>query len=78
MITKAIEVVLSFYRFSANSYSFYKFAGSKTISALKPYQTGQEQIHKLVHEIEHFIRNLARFSLAFLKHHTTRLTINLV
>jgi hypothetical protein len=39
MITKVIEVVLSFYQFSVKSYSFYKFAGSKTKNALKPYQT---------------------------------------
>jgi hypothetical protein len=69
MIEKVIEVVLSFYLFSIKSYSFYKFAGSKIISALKPYQTGQEQIHKLDHEIEHFTRNTTKFSLTFLGHH---------
>jgi hypothetical protein len=78
MIKKIIEVVLSFYQFSNKSYSFYKFAGSQTKNALKTYQTVREQIHKLDHEIDHFTRNATTFSLTFLKHHTTRLTINLV
>jgi hypothetical protein len=51
MITKVIKAVLSFYQFSIRSYTLYKLAGSKTISAFKPYQTVQEQIHKLDHEI---------------------------
>jgi hypothetical protein len=78
MITKITEVALSFYQFYIKSYTLYKLAGSKTISALKPYQTVQEQIHKLDHEIEYFTRNTTIFSLTFLKHHTTSLTINLV
>jgi hypothetical protein len=78
MITKVTEVVLSFYQFSIKSYSLYKLAGSKTKNALKTYQTVQEQLHKLDHEIDHFTRNTTIFSLTFLKHHTTRLTINLV
>jgi hypothetical protein len=65
-IKKVIEVVLSFYQFSFKSYTLYKLAGSKTISALKPYQTVQEQLHKLDHEIEHFTRNTTIFSLTFL------------
>jgi hypothetical protein len=69
MITKVIEVVLSFYQFSIKSYTLYKLAGSKTISALKPYQTVQEQILKPDHEIEHFTRNTTIFSLTFLEHH---------
>jgi hypothetical protein len=51
MIARITEVVLSFYQFSIESYSFYKFAGSKTKNALKTYQTAQEQKHKLDHEI---------------------------
>jgi hypothetical protein len=78
MITKVTEAVLSFYQFSIKSYSSYKLAGSKTKNALKTYQTVQEQIHKLDHEIENFTRNTTIFGLTFLKHHTTRLTINLV
>jgi hypothetical protein len=78
MIKKITEVVLSFYKFSNKRYSFNKLAGSKTISALKPYQTVQEQIHKLDHEIEHFTRNTTIFSLTFLGHPKIRLTINLV
>jgi hypothetical protein len=39
MIIKVTEVVLSFYQFSIKSYTIYKLAVSKTISALKPYQT---------------------------------------
>jgi hypothetical protein len=66
MIIKVTEVVLSFYQFSIKSYTLYELAGSKTISALKPYQTVQEQFHKLYHEIEHFTRNTTIFSLTFL------------
>jgi hypothetical protein len=73
MIIKVIEVVLSFYQFSIKSYSFYKLAGSKTKNTLKTYQTVQEQIHKLVHEIEHFTRNTTVFSLTFLEHHKNKI-----
>jgi hypothetical protein len=78
MITKITEVALSFYQFSIKSYSFYKLAGSKTKNALETYQTVQEQIHKLDHEIEHFTRNTKVFSLTFLGHHKIRLAINFV
>jgi hypothetical protein len=78
MITRITEVVLSFYQFSIKSYSFYKFAGSKTKNALKTYQIVQEQIHRLDHEIEHTTRNTTTFSLTFLELHKIRLTINLV
>jgi hypothetical protein len=78
MITRITEVVLSFYQFSIKRYENYKFAGSKTISALKTYQTVLEHIHKLDHEIEHITRSTTTFSLTFLKLHKIRLTINLV
>jgi hypothetical protein len=78
MIARITEVALSFYQFSIKSYSFYKLAGSKTKNALKTYQTVQEQIHQLDHEIEHFTRNTTVFSLTFLEQHKIRLTINLV
>jgi hypothetical protein len=51
MIKKVTEVVLSIYQFSNKSYSFYKIAGSKTKNTLKTYQTVQEQIYELDHEI---------------------------
>jgi hypothetical protein len=78
MITRITEVDLSFYQFSIKSYSFYKLAGSKTKNALKTYQTVQEQLHKLDHEIDHFTRNTTVLSLTFLEHHKIRLTINFV
>jgi hypothetical protein len=78
MITRITEVVLLFYQFSIKSYSFYEFAGSETKNALKTYQTVQEQIHKLNHEIEHITRNTTTFSLTFLELHKIRFTINLV